>query len=153
MRNGATPDFYKITADGNKTIEIETSTPAGGSGQFVNALDPTAATLQRGGQSVGLQRQRGHRNSDGRNAKLSYKVPEGTQAVIYYVEVTSAATAAPANQGEYLLSVKASTAVQPPFQVTATTPADGTTSYDTVPSQITVDFNDNILLPRFRPRT
>ena len=64
----------------------------------------------------------------------------------YYVEVTSAATVAPADQGEYLLTVTASTAVLPPFQVTATTPADGTTSYDTVPSQITVDFNDNILL-------
>ena len=54
---------------------------------------------------------------------------------------------APANQGEYVLVCqRVDRHVQPPFHVTGTTPADGTTSYDTVPSQITVDFNDNILL-------
>ena len=31
--------FYKITADGNKTIAIETSTPAYQSGEFLNDLD------------------------------------------------------------------------------------------------------------------
>ena len=63
LRYGLTPDFYKITTDGNKTIEVETSTPAGGAGQFVNALDPALRLYDAAGKRRGPERQRGGRRS------------------------------------------------------------------------------------------
>ncbi len=43
-------DFYKITAEGNKTIEIETSTPAGLAGEFQNGLDSTIRLYDAAGK-------------------------------------------------------------------------------------------------------
>jgi hypothetical protein len=134
-------DFYQITADANQKIEIATATPAGGSGQFINALDPMLRLYDAAGNLVASNE---NGDADGRNAKLSYKVPKNAGGN-YYIEVASVA-AAPANEGEYLLSVKSASVVLPAFEVTATSLADGTTTYDSLPSQVLVDFNDNILL-------
>ena len=105
VRSGVTSDFYRITADGNKTIEIQTTTPSGGSDQFVNGLDPMLQLYDAAGN---LLASNDNGASDGRNAKLSYKVPKKAGGS-YYLEVTSAATVARANQGEYVLSVHGAT--------------------------------------------
>ena len=66
-------DFYKITADGNKTIEIETSTPAGLAGEFQNGLDSIIRLYDAAGKFLATN---DNGAPDRRNAKLSYKVPK-----------------------------------------------------------------------------
>ncbi len=91
-----TSDWYSVnvTAAGN-TLNLFTTTPSDGSGEFVNTLsphiqlyDPTGTTLLASG-TVG---------ADGRNETLGYAV---TAAGAYKVRITSKNN----TQGEYFLSV------------------------------------------------
>ncbi len=130
-------DFYRVRADGGKTIQLETLTPAGGAGEFVNLLDPSITLYDASGR---LLRSNDNGASDRRNAKLSYRVPRN-QGGIYYVEVgVSTATPEP-TQGEYILNLKNTKAVLAPFEVESTLPPNGAL-LGSAPSEITVNFND-----------
>ena len=138
----ADSDFYHIAADGNKTIEIETSTPAWKSGEFGNELDPMIRLYDAAGNLLATN---DNGASDGRNAKLSYKVPKNGGGS-FYVEVSASSVTAMPTRGEYFLSVKGANAPATPFVVTAANPADGDRLYSP-PAEMTVDVNDAILLP------
>ena len=138
----ASSDFYRITADGNKMIEIETSTPAHQSGEFRNDLDPMVRLYDAAGDLVASN---DNGAPDGRNAKLSYKVPKNGGGT-FYVEVTVSVATSEVTSGEYILAVKGSTRTLPPFEVAETDPADGSRVY-TAPQQFEVSFNDSISMP------
>ncbi len=95
-------DFYRISADGNKTIEIETSTPAGLAGEFQNGLDSTIRLYDAAGKFLATN---DNGAPDRRNAKLSYKVPKNAGGT-FYVEVAASDATAELTTGEYILSVK-----------------------------------------------
>jgi predicted outer membrane repeat protein len=135
-------DFYKIAASGNKMIEIETATPAGSDGEIENTLDPVIRLYNGAGQLVGTN---DNGAGDGRNAKLSYKVPKNGGGD-YYIEVVAAESTGEESTGEYFLSVKGANASQDEFAVTAVDPEAGATLL-IPPTQIVVDVSDNILLP------
>ncbi|MFO0892785.1 MAG: FG-GAP-like repeat-containing protein [Isosphaeraceae bacterium] len=138
----ATSDFYRITADGNRTIEIETSLPAALSGEFENGLDPMVRLYDAAGN---LLASNDNGAADGRNARLSYKVPKDGGGTFTIEVLPSDATAEP-TKGEYFLTVKGARAPQDPFLVEDTAPGDGFVSY-TPPSSISIDFNDSVLVP------
>jgi hypothetical protein len=135
-------DFYKIAASGNKIIEIETATPAGNAGEIENTLDPVIRLYNGAGQLVGTN---DNGAGDGRNAKLSYKVPKNGGGD-YYIEVVAAESSGEGATGEYILSVKGANASQDEFAVTAVDPEAGAPLL-IPPTQIVVDVSDNILLP------
>ena len=95
-------DFYKITANGNKTIEIETSTPAYRSGEFRNDLDPIIRLYDASGDHLVTD---DNGASDSHNAMLRYKVPKDGGGT-FYVEVAASDQTAELTTGEYILSVK-----------------------------------------------
>ena len=101
-------DFYAINVDGNSMIRLETFTPAGGAGQFVNTLDPMIRLYDSDGNVVATD---DNAAPDGRNARLNYRVPRNAGGV-YFVEVT-ASDATAATRGEYVLSI-GGTAGSPP---------------------------------------
>jgi hypothetical protein len=132
-------DFYKVTAIADVTLEIETRTPADGAGEFVNTFDPMIRLYDA---AANLVASNDNGAPDGHYAQLSYLVPVGG-AGTYYIEVVSS-TAAPTS-GEYVLSVAGTTVALPAFTVSAVDPPDGFQSR-VAPTQVTVDFNDSILL-------
>ncbi|MCU0963102.1 MAG: S8 family serine peptidase, partial [Pirellulaceae bacterium] len=135
-------DFYRISVDGNGTIEMETRTPAYKSGEFQNNLDPVLRLYDAAGNLVATNDNGG---SDGRNAKLKYKVPKNSGGV-YYVEVAASDAAEQTTQGEYILSVNGTTRTLDAFVVTDTNPADGSRVY-TAPREFEVSFNDTVSVP------
>jgi hypothetical protein len=134
-------DFYKIDVEGNRTVEIQTITPARTEGQFVNHLDPMVRLYDASGQLVASD---DNSDSDGHNASLRYRVPRGAGGA-YYVEVTSSAATAEPTTGEYLLSVKGDSGKLPAFRVANTSIPQGSRMRGPI-AQVTVDFNDTILL-------
>ncbi|HUR55183.1 MAG TPA: pre-peptidase C-terminal domain-containing protein, partial [Gemmataceae bacterium] len=99
-------DFYRVTVDGGQMLEVATATPGGGAGAFTNLLDPVIRVYNSAGVLVASN---DNGAPDGRNAQLTYKVPKGAGGT-YFIEVTSAASAAGFSSGEYVLSVKGNTA-------------------------------------------
>ena len=93
----ADPDFYKITVDGSSPLVIETSTPAGGSGEFVNELDPIVRVYDAARHLVASD----DNGADGRNALLVLDLSAGD----YFIEVVGAGD----TTGEYVLSVQPAT--------------------------------------------
>ena len=80
--------------------------------------------------------------ADGRNAKFSHTaLLTGT----YLVRVSATAR----TQGEYVLSVAGATGALPAFKVVATDPTEGDRLRGPT-NQITVDFNDTVLLTSFQ---
>jgi hypothetical protein len=91
-----TQDWYSITADAGNTLSIATSTPADGSGEFGNQLDPHIVLLDSNGTIVAT----GTDGSDGRNETLNYTVPSGAGGT-YFIEVLSDH----GTRGEYYLNI------------------------------------------------
>ena len=139
--SGGPRDVYRVTLAERKTLELETTLPAAGSGEFVNNLDPMLRVYDPAGKLVASN---DNFPPDNRNAKLKYKTPRG-QGGTYTVEVLPSDLTAQPTQGEYILSIKGSTGSLPPFQVVATDPANGSRARGPT-TQITVDFNDTLLL-------
>jgi hypothetical protein len=134
-------DFYTISANGNQTIEIETATPASLAGDFHNGLDSVLHLFDSAGNLLATN---DNGAPDGRNAKLSYKVPKNGGGT-FYIEVASSEATATSTTGEYFLSVKGARSPQDQFFVTAAEPADEAKLF-IPPTQIVVDVSDNILL-------
>ena len=135
-------DFYTISANGNQTIEIETATPANLAGDFHNGLDSVLHLFDSVGNLLATN---DNGAPDGRNAKLSYKVPKNGGGT-FYIEVASSEATATSTSGEYFLSVKGARTPQDQFTVTAIAPADRAMLF-IPPTEIAIDVNDNILLP------
>jgi hypothetical protein len=112
-------DFYRVSADGNSMLQIDTGIPAYGSGQFVNNLVSGLNLYDPSGNLVATA---SGSPTDG-TASLKYKVPKSAGGT-YYIEVDALGS----TRGEYILSIKgasspstsASTAALP---ATPTTPA------------------------------
>ena len=135
-------DYYAITADAGKTIEIETQTPASKAGEFQNGLDPIVRLYDSTGRILATD---DNGAVDRRNAKLSYKVPKNAGGT-FYIQVAPSPAAGQTTRGEYFLSVKGTTVKQPPFTVVETDPANKSRVYK-VPQQLEVSFNDTISTP------
>jgi hypothetical protein len=134
-------DFYAVTLTAAQPLDVETSTPADGTGEFINRLDPMIRLYDSAGHLVASD---DNSAPDRRNAHLKFNVPKGKEGT-YYIEVTASNATADPTGGEYLLDLKGSTGALPPFQVTGTDLPDGA-RLRFAPPTITVNFNDNLLL-------
>src|SRR5262245_16265683 len=132
---GGDVDVYRIDAAAGAVLQFSTTTPADGSGEFVNVLNPRLRLLDAGGVEVASD---DNGAPDGRTALLTFTVPTTGP---YFVEVSSSA----ATIGEYVLRVTGNVVTPPPFQVTTTVPANGAVLL-TAPALYTVNFNDAVLL-------
>ncbi len=139
-------DFYEVLVDGNRMLEIQSYTPAGGAGEPANRLDPLLRLYDSAGN---LLASNDDGADDGRNALLRYKVPKNAGGR-FYIQVASAADAVDAAVGEYFLSIKGATTVVEPFAVTDTMPSEGSRVYK-APQELQVSFNDTVLLPTLQP--
>ena len=110
-------DYYKFNAVRGDTILVETSTPADGLGQFINALDATVELLD---PETGRWIAGDDNSPDGRNGWVRLRaLSDG----VYTVRVSSSGGTA----GEYALNVRLNPDAAPkPLYVaaTTTTPAD-----------------------------
>lgn len=97
-------DVYRITVDALRTLEVQTITPARKNGESVNNLDPMIRVYNAAGVVVASD---DNSDPDGRNAKVSYKVPKG--GGVYYIEVLPSSATPTQTSGEYILTVKANT--------------------------------------------
>ena len=95
-----------MTLRAGQPLEVETATPAGGAGEFVNLLDPVIRVYNASGNLVAFD---DNSATDGRNARLRYNVPQGAGGT-YYVEVASSSATPELTGGEYILSVKGNVA-------------------------------------------
>jgi hypothetical protein len=138
---GSPTDFYRITAAGNDTIEIATETPASKSGQFANGFDPALRLYDQAGNLVASN---DNGAADGRNAKISFKMPK-TKGGTYLIQVVASSTTPVPTSGEYVLAVKAATGALSAFNVTATDIPDNS-AFRYPPTSIQLDFNDVVLL-------
>lgn len=135
---GNSSDLYKVNLASGAMITLQTYTPADGPGEFVNLLDPRVRILDAAGNQVAIN---DNGAPDGKNALLNYT--NTGPAATFYVEVSSALPGA--TQGEYVLRVAGNTVVLPSFHVADINPADGV-RLRIAPTNVTVHFNDNLLL-------
>ncbi len=91
-------DFYSVTLADHEPLNVETFTPAASSGEFVNVLDPVIRLYDADDNLVASD---DNSSTDGRNAKLSYRVPKDG-AGSYFIEVASSEE----TSGEYILAIK-----------------------------------------------
>ena len=126
-------DYYRFSVKAGDALTLSTLTPADGSNQFANTLDPKIELYNSSGTLVASN---DNGAADGRNALLNYTAAVGGS---YVVRVLSAA-----NSGEYAMSIQGATGSLPAFSVASTTPVNGAT-LATAPTTITVVFNDSIL--------
>jgi hypothetical protein len=88
------PDFYKVTLSAGQTLTVTSSTPADGSGQFANNLDPilelydATFTLVASGTTL----------ADGRNEQVQWTAASGG---VIYIKIGSGNM----SRGEYVLDV------------------------------------------------
>jgi hypothetical protein len=135
-------NVYAVTGLAGSTLTVQTLTPGGLPGQFSNNLDPNVNLYDPFGNLVASDDNSG---ADGRNASMSYVVPDGASG-LYFVEVTPSTATATPTQGEYVLEVGGSTTVDlNPFQVSVITLADKG-DVNTQVGSLRVTFSDNLLL-------
>ncbi len=134
-------DAYSFAASEGATLDITTSTPLGGVGLPENTLDPRITLFDPTGTEVDSD----DNEADGRNALISYTIPEGG-AGRYVLIVESAA----GTSGEYTIDVQGAI-FGSPFNVSAVTPADGD-RLPIAPDEITIVFNDFVALPTLEAR-
>ena len=130
----ADQDWYSISVQTGDSLVLTTSTPGDGPGEFVNLFDPKLELYDPSGVLVAS----GTALADGRNETINYTALGSGQ---YRVHITADA----GTLGEYLLTTSGATGAPQPFQIAAVTPADGSV-FLFAPTQVTVDFNDNVLL-------
>jgi hypothetical protein len=94
-------DVYEVTLNSGELLEVETFTPAGGSGEFENEFDPMIRLYDTDGRLVAVD---DNSAPDGRNANLSYLVPIATEGT-YFIEVSASNATERLTRGEYILDV------------------------------------------------
>jgi hypothetical protein len=93
---GQTADWYKFTLPSDRTaVQLDTSTPADGSGEFVNTLDPHIELYDANDHLIAT----GTALADGRNETI--RATGLTPGATYYVRVTTEHN----TTGEYVLGV------------------------------------------------
>lgn len=127
-------DYYTIEVNSGDALDFETFTPAGGTLQFVNDLDPALELYDETGTLVASD----SGTADGRNALLSH-VAGSTGA--YTIRVFGESSPG----GEYFLQISGATGGNPAPEVTSSTPADGEI-LNAFPASITLDFSESLLL-------
>ncbi|HAC91343.1 MAG TPA: hypothetical protein DCF63_12055, partial [Planctomycetaceae bacterium] len=126
-------DWYSIAVNEADSLVIQTRTPGDGSGEFVNKLNPMIELYNPSNVLVGS----GVILGDGRNKQILHTA---TDSGFYRMRVAGEGN----TLGEYFVSVAGNTGTaQPPFQVTASNPADGA-MFLTSPIY-RVDLNDTVL--------
>jgi len=133
VHDADTQDWYQFSVNAGDALTISTATPGDGPNEFVNTLDPKIELYDPSGTLVAFD---DNSAVDGRNALLSYTA---LATGMYRVRVLAAASS-----GEYVLNVAGATGALPGFAVAAIDLPDGA-RLRTVPSTITVDFNDAVL--------
>ncbi|HEX4132273.1 MAG TPA: ELWxxDGT repeat protein, partial [Pirellulales bacterium] len=131
---------YSVQLAAGATLLVSTSTPGGGNGQPANTFDPEVLVYNSSGVLVASDDNSG---SDGRNASLSYLVPNGTGGTYYLQVVSSPLTSSPTT-GNYVLSVGGAT-LSSTFSVASSSVADGS-DVATVPGSLTLKFSNPVLL-------
>ena len=134
------PDWYSVNLTSTSNVlNLATSTPGGGSGQFVNNLVPVIELFDPNMNLVAT----GTLGPDGRNQILQYVVSPSTGIYgTYTIEVIGQGN----TSGEYFLS--ATTVGQSPtapLSSLANTIIDDGTAQRSVVRSITVEFNGNIV--------
>jgi uncharacterized delta-60 repeat protein len=139
-------DFYRVTLSAGGAFQARTSTPADGGGEFVNRLDARLNLYDLLGNLVATD---DNSAPDARNAVLNYTPAAGGT---YYLVVEPAN---PANQitslGEYVIEYSGAVDSAAPFRVTAVTPANGANVAPGPVSQLTLTFNQGVLLSSLSP--
>jgi hypothetical protein len=92
-------DFYEIQLDAGERVELETSTPADDTGEFVNELDPMLRVYDAGGV---LRASDDNSADDGVNALIEFIAPG---AGSFFVEVAATDADGGLTEGEYVLSI------------------------------------------------
>lgn len=130
---GSDVDYYSLNLGAGAALQAVTSTPAGGTGEFVNNLDPQLKLYRTDGTLVASD----DNGADGRNALLNFTNPG---AAATFLLAVSSGGATPTT-GEYVLRITGNSPSLPPFQVASTTPALPGFSR-TSPATLTVNFSD-----------
>jgi len=104
-------DFYKVTLSKDDQLNLATLTPADGTGEFVNELDPAIRLYSSSGALVASDDD----SADGCNAQLSYDV---LASDTYYIEVLASEATVDLTSGEYVLTIEGVTPGPPPTEPT-----------------------------------
>lgn len=130
-----TSDYYQIEVNAGDNLTITTATPAGGTGEFINDVDPKIELFDPDGTLVGSA---DNEAGDGRNVMLAHMAGlTGT----YSVRVLSAT----GTSGEVALRIEGNTGAAPLFAVASTDPADED-RFAVAPTSFTVTFSNQVLL-------
>lgn len=132
----ANDDWHSFAVNAGDSLALQTSTPADGTGEFVNLLNPKIELYNPSGILVAS----GTVLGDGRNEQILHAA---TATGLYRVRVLAEG----GTGGEYFVSVAGNTGTTagPAFQVTATNPVNGANLLVS-PTTYTVDFNDAVLV-------
>jgi hypothetical protein len=137
-----TDDYYSFAVNAGDAVHVRTATPGDAAGEFINNMDPVIELYDPTGSLVFMN---DNGTPDGRNAELTHV--SGLTGT-YTVRVFSASDEM---HGEYLLTVDGYTGTVPPFQVTATDPADGVLLGYPSPPTMTVDFSAPVTMSSVDP--
>jgi subtilisin family serine protease len=140
LQRTSAEDHYAVEAAAGDTLSVFTLTPGEGTALPGNALDPRLEVFDSGGTLVATN---DNGAPDGRNARLTYRVPAGGT---YTLRVTPAGI----TSGEYLLGVTGATGALPDFHVASSTPAQGAL-LKTTPTQMTVQFKHPVRFTTLQP--
>lgn len=127
-------DWYLMSVNAGDNLTLTTSTPADGSGGFVNTLNPKIELYSHSGVLVAT----GVALGDGRNEQILHTATESGQ---YRVRVLGESN----STGEYFVSIGGNTGTAQPFQVTSSNPVNGAVLLAS-PTIYTVDLNDAVLV-------
>jgi hypothetical protein len=134
---GVDQNWFKFNANAGDNLVITgsafNSNENGNTGEFQNSLSPVVNLYDGNGNLLGSA-------TDSGNGTATFTFAAGYTGT-YYVEIQ------PQNGtvGEYVLNVSGNTGTPDPFTVTSTNPANGT--YLISLSQMTVTFNESVLIP------
>jgi methionine-rich copper-binding protein CopC/protocatechuate 3,4-dioxygenase beta subunit len=137
---GQTRDWYQFNVNAGDNLVITTTTPGGTTAnglEFENNLNPTINLYDAAGNLVATATGNA---SDGRNDVINWTALSSGS---YRVQIQGATKD---SLGEYTISIQGATGGQDPFTVTSTSPVQNGSDINYQPSQITVSFNDSILL-------
>jgi subtilisin family serine protease len=134
---GTTVDSYFVYASAGDVLRIETSTPGGGAGLFVNDLNPAIQLLAPNGAVIAAA---DNNAGDLRNAFISEPI---ATAGTYRVNVLKSPQLTAAVDGAYVVRITGATGVRPAFSVSATSVTSGST-VTTQGAPYTVTFNRRV---------
>jgi uncharacterized repeat protein (TIGR01451 family) len=106
---GNADDYFSVRASEGDNLHMQTTTPAGGPGEFVNGLYPELLLYDPNGNLVAIA----NGNAiDGRNSVIDFTVPNG-DAGIWTVQVTYSPSTQNPTQGEFVLVFTGATGAPP----------------------------------------